>query len=29
MGDTKTVSPAAQDRIDEVSALIPVQFPDQ
>ena len=29
LGDTKTVSPAAQDRIDEVSSLIPVQFPDQ
>jgi len=29
LGDTKTVSPAAQDRLDEVSALIPVQFPDQ
>jgi len=29
LGDTKTVSPAAQDRIDEVSSLIPVQYPDQ
>jgi hypothetical protein len=29
LGDTKTVSPAAQDRIDEVSTLIPVQFPGQ
>ena len=29
MGDTKTLSPAAQDRIDEVSSLIPVQYPDE
>jgi hypothetical protein len=29
LGDTKTLSPAAQDRIDEVSSLIPVQLPDQ
>jgi hypothetical protein len=29
LGDTKTLSPAAQDRIDEVSSLIPVQIPDQ
>lgn len=29
LGDTKTISPAAQDRIDEVSTLIPVQYPDQ
>ena len=29
LGDTRTVSPAAQDRIDEVSSLIPVQLPDQ
>ena len=29
LGDTKTVSPAAQDRIDEVSSLIPVQYPDE
>jgi len=29
LGDTKTVSPEAQDRIDEVSSLIPVQLPDQ
>lgn len=29
LGDTKTVSPAAQDRIDQVSTLIPVQYPDQ
>ena len=29
LGDTRTVSPAAQDRIDEVSTLIPVQYPGQ
>ena len=29
LGDTKTVSPAAQDRIDEVSTLIPAQYPDR
>lgn len=29
LGDTKTISPAAQDRIDEVSTLIPVQYPDE
>ena len=29
LGDTKTVSPAAQDRMDEVASLIPVQYPDQ
>lgn len=29
LGDTKTISPAAQDRIDEVSTLIPVQYPGQ
>jgi hypothetical protein len=29
LGDTKTVSPAAQDRIDQVATLIPAQYPDQ
>ena len=29
LGDTETISPAAKDRIDEVSTLIPVQYPDE
>ena len=29
LGDTKTISPAAQDRIDEAATLIPVQYPDE
>jgi hypothetical protein len=29
LGDTRTISPAAQERIDEVSTLIPVQYPGQ
>jgi hypothetical protein len=29
LGDTRTISPAAQDRLDEVSTLIPVQYPDE
>jgi hypothetical protein len=29
LGDTRTISPAAQDRMDEVSTLIPVQYPDE
>ena len=29
LGDTKTISPAAQDRIDEVATLIPVRYPDE